>query len=336
MRRLALAFALALGVLAGSPAAAQKPAPAPAAEAAARPHSKLLMVGSGDLLGLYHPVAGAICRLLNRDRAKHGLRCSADITGGAVPNLDGLREGEYELALVQSDLLWAASRGEGPYADRGRFDELRSVFALYPEAVSVLARKEINARLFSELAGKRLWVGEPGTSLRRTAEDAIRLLGLPPTAISVVELPESESGIALCDGRIDAMVRVGGHPAPAFRMPTSVCGARFVNASAEAIAQVTAARPYFMRVEIPGNLYASNPVDINTFGVRAMLATTSRLPADDVYAIAKAVFDNFQELRKLHPALDHLSHADMVEVGAIAPLHVGATRLYREKGWLKP
>ena len=336
MRR--LASALALCALAALPAVAQDTprASAPAADAATRARGKLLMVGSSSLLGLYHPVAGAICRLLNRDHRKHGLRCSAEVSEGSAPNLEGLRDGEYELALVQSDLLWGAARGEGAYAGRGRFDELRSVFALYPEAVSVLARKETNARLLRDLIGKRLWLGEPGSGMRRASEEAIRLFGLPLKEVSIVDLPEAESGAALCEGRIDAMVRIEGHPAPAFRMPTSNCGARFLTASAEAISQVTGPRPYLMRVEIPGNLYASNPVDINTFGVRAVLATTSRLPADDVYAIAKTVFDNFQELRKLHPALEHLAHADMVEVGNVAPLHVGATRLYREKGWLKP
>ena len=149
------------------------------------------------------------------------------------------------------------------------------------------------------------------------------------------DLKGGEDGAALCDNRIDAFVRVIGHPTDAVRLPAAICGARLVPVTGETVDKVIKARPYYAPAQIPGNLYPANPQDTASFGVRAVLMTTAALPAADAYALAKSVFDNFQELRKLHPALEGLSHTAMIKVDGIAPLHEGAARLYREKGWIK-
>jgi hypothetical protein len=88
-------------------------------------------------------------------------------------------------------------------------------------------------------------------------------------------------------------------------------------------------------VSIPGGLYPNNPDAAQTYGVLATVVASAKTPADTVYQIVKAVFDNFDEFRKLHPALANLSPESMVRDGLSAPLHEGAARYYREKGWLK-
>ena len=322
----AVAFALAQSALAQAPEAAAPAAPV-----------KLMMVATGGLTGIYHPAGGAICRVVNHERRKHGLRCSPDSSSGSTANLEDLRGNAVEFAIVQSDVLYLASRGEGPYAARGRFEGLRTVFGLHAEPFTLVARKEVNARRVADLKGRRVWLGEAGSGTRQTVESLMKEFKWELDAASdrVPNLASGEDGAALCDGRIDAFLRIVGHPTDTVRMPAAICNARLVPVSGPTIAKILEARPYFAPAQIPGNLYPANPQDTNTFGVRAILSTTSSLPADDVYAFVKAVFENFHQLRKLHPALDNLSHVTMIDVGSVAPLHEGAARFYREKGWLR-
>ena len=159
--RILLAFATAAAT---TTVLAQAPAAAPASA------QKLVMIATGSLVGIYHPAGGAVCRLVNRDRKRHGLRCSVDSTDGSGANIEALRDGSYEMGIVQSDVAWIASRGEGAYAQRGRFENLRTVFALHPEPITIVARKEANIRRLRELSGKRVWLGEPGSGTRQSLD----------------------------------------------------------------------------------------------------------------------------------------------------------------------
>lgn len=330
LRRTLTRILVATATVTAAPfALAQAPAAAPAST------QKLVMIGTGSLVGIYNPAGGAVCRLVNRDRKVHGVRCSVDSTDGSGANIEALRDGTYEMAIVQSDVVWIAARGEGPYAQRGRFEDLRTVFALHPEPITVVARKEANIRRLRDLAGRRVFLGEPGSGTRQSLEAIMKLLEVQVSDAPLPDLKGGEDGAALCDGRIEAFVRIIGHPTDAVRLPAAICGARLVPVSGETVDRIIKARPYYAPAQIAGNLYPSNPQDTSSFGVRAVLVTTAKLPASDVYAMAKSVFDNFQELRKLHPALDGLNHTAMIGVDAIAPLHEGAARLYREKGWIK-
>jgi hypothetical protein len=76
-----------------------------------------------------------------------------------------------------------------------------------------------------------------------------------------------------------------------------------------------------------------NPADVRTFGVRAVVVTTTRMSDTVAYEITKAVFDNFDDFRRLHPAFETLLVADVVHATGRAPVHAGAARYYRERGW---
>src|SRR5690606_33924532 len=149
------------------------------------------------------------------------------------------------------------------------------------------------------------------------------------------ELRPDEQGAALCDGKIHAFFYTVGHPSANIQDPTTVCGAQLVSLAGPEVDELVESKPYYSPATIPGGLYPNNPRDTRTYGVRATLVTTADLPADDVYLIVKAVFDNFDEFRKLHPALAVLEPEDMVSNGLSAPLHEGAARYYKEKGWIK-
>jgi hypothetical protein len=149
------------------------------------------------------------------------------------------------------------------------------------------------------------------------------------------ELKADEHGPALCDGKIDGFFYAVGHPSANIQDPTTSCGAQLVSLSGPAIEKLIADKPYFAKATIPGGLYPNNPNPTQTYGALATVVASTKAPAETVYQVVKAVFDNFDEFKKLHPALSNLTPEAMVTNGLSAPLHEGAARYYKEKGWIK-
>ncbi len=136
-------------------------APAPAAA-----QQKFVSIGTGGVTGVYYAAGGAICRLVNKDRANHGIRCSVESTGGSVFNANTIKAGELDLGVVQSDVGFNAYNGEGQFKQAGPYPKLRSVFSIHPEPFTVVTRKEANIKSFEDLKGKRFNVGNPGSGTR--------------------------------------------------------------------------------------------------------------------------------------------------------------------------
>jgi hypothetical protein len=295
---------------------------------------KYITIGTGGVTGVYYPAGGAICRLVNKDRAKHGIRCSVESTGGSVFNINTIKAGELDMGVAQSDVHYNAVQGKAQFKEP--FRELRAVFALHPEPVTVVVRKESGVNSFADLKGKKFNVGNPGSGTRATLDELIGAMGWSLSAFSLAsELKADEHGPALCDGKIDGFFYLVGHPSANIQDPTTVCGAKLVSVTGSAVDKLVKANPYYAHATIPGGLYPGNPQDTKTYGVLATVVSSSRVPADTVYTVVKAVFDNFDEFKKLHPAFQVLKPENMVKDGLSAPLHDGAARYYREKGWVK-
>jgi uncharacterized protein len=301
----------------------------------AHAQQKFMTIGTGGVTGVYYAAGGAICRLVNKDRAKHGIRCSVESTGGSVFNINTIKAGELDLGVAQSDVQYNAAKGEAQFKD-GPFKELRAVMSLHPEPFTVLARKEANIKSFTDFKGKRFNVGNPGSGTRASMEELLNAMGWKMSDFSLAaELKADEHGPALCDGKIDGFFYGVGHPSANIQDPTTVCGAKLVSLTGPAVEKLVKAKPYYGYATIPANLYPNNPQETRTFGVLATLVSSSKVPADSVYAVTKAVFDNFDEFKKLHPALAVLDPKAMVKDGLSAPLHDGAAKFYKEKGWLQ-
>jgi TRAP transporter TAXI family solute receptor len=308
--------------------AALNPAPAVAQQ-------KFITIGTGGVTGVYYAAGGAICRLVNKDRAKHGIRCSVESTGGSVFNVNTIKAGELDLGFAQSDVQFNASKGQGQFKDAA-YGDLRAVFSVHPEPFTVLARKEANIKTFADFKGKRFNVGNPGSGTRASLEEMIAAMGWKLTDFALAsELKADEHGPALCDGKIDGFFYGVGHPSANIQDPTTSCGAKLVSVSGPFVDKLIADKPYYAKAVIPGGLYPNNPEGAQTYGVLATVVTSSKAPAESVYQVVKAVFDNFDEFKKLHPALANLKPENMVKDGNSAPLHEGAVRYYKEKGWIK-
>jgi len=302
---------------------------------AAVANQSFITIGTGGVTGVYYPTGGAICRLVNRNRSEHGIRCSVESTGGSAYNVNTIRAGELDFGVVQSDVQFNSYNGEAQFSDAGPYEDLRAVFSLHPEAFTVVARADAGATEFDDLEGKRVNVGNPGSGQRSTVEQMQQLRGQSMSIYSQAsDLRAAEMSSALCDNRIDAMIYVVGHPSGAIKEATSSCDSRLVNVRGDFVEQLLEKYPYYRHATIPGGEYSGNPEAIETFGVAATLVTTINTPEEQVYQLVKAVFDNFDTFTRLHPAFSGLSKEEMVSAGLSAPLHPGAERYYREAGLL--
>jgi TRAP transporter TAXI family solute receptor len=322
MKKLAISLALAVGAAFAAPAAMGQ--------------QKYLTIGTGGVTGVYYAAGGAICRLVNKDRAKHGIRCSVESTGGSVFNINTIKAGELDLGVAQSDVQYNSAKGMGQFKDAGAYGDLRAVMSLHPEPFTVLARKELNAKSFTDMKGKKFNVGNPGSGTRASLEELIAAMGWKLSDFALAsELKADEHGPALCDGKIDGFFYGVGHPSANIQDPTTSCGAKLLPITGAAVDKLVADKPYYAKATIPAGLYPGNAQATETYGVLATLVSSSKVPAESVYAVVKAVFDNFEEFKKLHPALANLKPEEMVKNGLSAPLHEGAAKYYREKGWIK-
>lgn len=296
---------------------------------------KFVTIGTGGVTGVYYPTGGAICRLVNRGRREHGIRCSVESTGGSVYNLNSLRDGGLDMAVTQSDWQYAAYNGVSYFKDQGPFKDLRSLFSLHTEAFTVVVRADSGIKKFTDIVGKRVNIGNPGSGNRATMDVVMDAMGWTNNSFKLAsELKGSEQPQALCDNKIDVMIYNAGHPNGAVQEAATSCDVTIIPVDGPVIDKLVKNNPYYAYTNIPGGMYAGNPNNIKTFGVKATFVTTSRMDDDVAYQIVKAVFDNFDNFKTLHPVFANLDPRKMIKEGNSAPLHRGAERYYRERGWM--
>jgi len=293
----------------------------------------LISIGTAGKSGVYYSAGGAICRLVNQHRLQHGVRCATKSTEGSVANLNSIRAGDLDMAVVQSDWQYHAYTGTGVFEPAGPDTELRSMFSLHAEPFTVVARRGAGIKTIDDLKGKRVDIGSPGSGARATAEIVFAALGWTADDLTLAaEFDSAEQIRAVCGGELDAVVFVVGHPNRSIQEMASSCDVALVPVTGPAIDRLVDANPYYWHTTIPGGLYPGNPEAVKTFGPGATVVTSARVEAAVVYQVVKAVFDNFDEFKKMHPAFASLEKKHMIENGLSAPLHAGAVRFYREAG----
>ncbi|MCC5857346.1 MAG: TAXI family TRAP transporter solute-binding subunit [Ectothiorhodospiraceae bacterium] len=301
----------------------------------AQAQQRFTTIGTGGVTGVYYPTGGAICSLVNRGRSEHGIRCSAESTAGSIYNLNALAEGDLEFGVVQSDWQYHAYNGSDQFADQGPNEDLRAVFSLHPEPFTVVVRPDAEIASFDEIKGKRVNVGNPGSGQRGTVERLMDVYGWTMRDFSLAsELPSREQSAALCDNRIDVVLFTVGHPSGSIQEPIATCDARLVPVTGERVDRLVEETPYYFHATIPGGMYPNHDADVETFGVGATFVTRADVPEEVVYQVTRAVFENLDTFKGLHPAFGVLEADVMISEGLSAPLHEGAKRYFREAGLL--
>ncbi len=290
-------------------------------------------IGTGGVTGVYYPTGGAICRLVNKTRKEHGIRCSVESTGGSVYNLNMIAAGELDMGVAQSDWQYHAYNGTSKFEKKGPNKDLRAVFSVHPEPFTVVARADSGIKDFKELKGKRVNIGNPGSGQRGTMEVVMGAVGWTKKDFKLAsELKSAEQSKALCDNKIDAMVFTVGHPSGSIKEASTSCDSVLVNVTGPEIDKLVADNAYYRMATIPGGMYRGTDGDTNTFGVGATFVTSSKVSEDVIYNVVKAVFENFDQFKKLHPSFSVLKKEEMIKDGLSAPLHKGAVKYYKEAG----
>ncbi len=297
---------------------------------------EFITIGTGGVTGVYYPTGGAICRLVNKGRKDHGIRCSVESTGGSVYNINTIREGELEFGVAQSDWQYHAYNGTSKFEDAGAFEGLRAVFSVHPEPFTVVARADAGITNFDDLKGKRVNIGNPGSGQRGTMEVLLEAKGMTTDDLGLAtELKAAEQSAALCDNQIDAMVYTVGHPSGSIQEATTACDSVLVTVDGDAVTKLIDDNSYYRTATIPGGMYRGSDGDTATFGVGATFVTSDKVSDDAVYAVVSSVFENFDDFKKLHPAFANLKPEEMATAGLSAPLHPGAAKYYKEQGWIE-
>ncbi len=299
----------------------------------AKPKATFVTIGTGGITGLYYPTGGAIAKIVNEKRSTYGIRCTVESTGGSVFNVNAIMAGDLDFGVVQSDRQYQAVNGLEEWSQKGKQEDLRAVFSIHPEAITLVAAVDAGIKDISDLKGKRINIGNPGSGHRQNSIDALKAVGIDHEKDLVAEgIKASEAPGLLQDGRIDAFFYTVGHPNGNIKEATA--GKRKVRfASITGIDALLSRYPYYQKADIPISLYpsAENESNIETFGVKATFVTSAKVPETVVYAITKEVFENFDDFKKLHAAYQLLTKESML-AGLSAPIHAGAMRYYKEVG----
>ncbi|MEQ8709566.1 MAG: TAXI family TRAP transporter solute-binding subunit [Rhodospirillales bacterium] len=306
------------------------------AASGASAQQQFISIGTGGVTGVYYPTGGAICRLVNAGRKEHGIRCSAESTGGSAYNVNTIKAGELEFGVAQSDVQYDAYNGTGGFKEAGPYKDLRSMFSVHAEPITVVARKDANVKNFSDLKGKRVNIGNPGSGTRATWETLEAAYGWKRDDLKLAsEMKSAETGQALCDNKIDAYFWLVGHPASLVQETVSSCEANLVAVTGDIPDKFVKDNAYYRYADIPGGMYAGNPDPTKTFGVGATFVSSATVDEKVAYVVAKAVLSNLDDFRKLHPAFANLKAEEMISASLSAPLHAGAEKAYKELGLIK-
>lgn len=303
---------------------------------------QFISIGTGGPTGVYFQVGQAVCQMVHAEAAegrdegmKHGLRCSAPSTGGSTYNISQIAQGELDFGVAQSD--WQHHAYNCSAEDKVTcFEDLRAVFSVHPEPYQIIAGQNSGIESWEDLEGKRFNIGNPGSGQRGTTEELINGHGWSMDKFEQTsELTSTEQASALCDGKIDAFGYTVGVPNAGVSVATDGCDAYIVDLSDDPVAQkLVDENPYYAWATIPEGTYKTSDEDVTTFGVKATFVTSASVSEDIVYTVTKAVFENLETFQKLHPAFANLDPKEMISDGNSAPLHPGAEKYYKEKGWL--
>lgn len=295
---------------------------------------KFVTIGTGGQTGVYYVVGQSVCRLVNRGTSTHGIKCTAPSTGGSIDNINAIKGGDRELGVAQSDWQYHAINGTSKF-DGNKVDNLRAVFSVHPEPFTVVARADSGIKTFDDLKGKRVNIGNPGSGQRGTMEVLMGAKGWSKDDFALAsELKSAEQSAALGDNKIDAMIFTVGHPSGSIQEATTTVDAVLVAVEGPEVDKLVNDNAYYRKATIPGGMYKGNDNDVTTFGVGATFVSSADVDEDVVYEVVKAVFENFDRFKKLHPAFANLKESEMISDGLSAPLHAGAEKYYKERGWM--
>lgn len=296
--------------------------------------AEFITIGTGNITGTYYPTGGAVCRLVNKYKKETRIRCSAEATAGSVFNIKALNIGEIDFAIAQSDVVYKAIHGEKEFKNSAN-KKLKSVMSIYPELLALIVKKESKINSIYDIKNKRIDIGNKGSGNEATVSALLKHLGIKQSEfISPNKLKVGQAPDALKEGKIDGYFYMVGHPTANIKDAANSTDIKIVPLNNKEINLFVKNKPYYVKGEIPANVYKNVSNEINTFGSKAVLITSSEVSSKAVYTLVKAILENFEEFKKLHPVYKYITKESLLE-GLNAPLHDGAIKYYKENNFIK-
>ncbi|GAB4361914.1 MAG: TAXI family TRAP transporter solute-binding subunit [Gammaproteobacteria bacterium] len=293
-----------------------------------------LLIGGGSVTGVYYQVALHVCNLVNK-HSNGEYNCVGRPALGSVFNINAVNRGLLDFGVCQSDRNWQAATGNADWEGKP-VKKLRSVFSAHPETVLLVTRKDTGINSVSDLKGKRVNIGNPGSGQRGNAEDVLRIYGIDKDKdIQAEGLQQHDASRALVDRKIDAFFYTVGNPSAAIEEPANSTDIKIIPINSPGIKKFISDKPYYVMTRIPAGTYRGVDEDVETYAVKATVVASADASEKMVYDVTKIVFENLDELRAAHAAFKHLTPQEMLG-GLSAPLHPGAAKYYKEKGLKLP
>ncbi len=294
-------------------------------------------IGTGGVTGVYYPTGGAISRMVNKKAEEYGIKATVESTAGSVYNINAVLSGDLEFGVAQSDRQFQAYNGLAEWSESGPRKDLRALFSIHPESITLIATEQSGVRSVGDLEGKRVNIGNPGSGQLQNSKDVLSASGIGLDSIHAEQVKAVEAPALMQDEKIDAFFYTVGHPNGNIKEATSSrIKVRIISIAGAGIDELLKKHSYYAKALIPKKFYPSavNEDDVNSVGVKATFVASKNLDEKIAYAITREVFDNLEEFKKLHPAYAVLTRENMLQ-GLSAPIHQGALKYYREAGLVK-
>lgn len=332
-----LVLALVVSTLAGctQEVAAEPEAPATETPASEEPvvemEDQFITILTGGSSGPYFALGGALSNVLNEKLSY--ANASVESTGASAVNATKIAMGEGEIAFAMNNVISFAYNGTESFADKGAFDNLRGIAALYPNHCQVITLADSGIKEIEDMVGKRIGVGAPGSGTEVDARNILNIHGITYDDIDEDFLSYAEAVEQLKNGTVDAAFLTSGLPNATVMDLSTTHDVVVVPVRAEKVAELATQIPYYKAEIIPAGTY-DNEVDVETAAVVSMLVTREDLDEQVVYDITKTLFENLQVLRDTHAVANKIDVSKYYE-GMPIPVHAGAIKYFDEIGVLQ-
>ena len=293
--------------------------------------STKMTMGTGGTSGTYYAFGGVLGQYIKNHA---GIDVTVVSTDGSKANIEGIDAGDYQLGTVQSDVMAYAWAGTRSFETNGKIDSFRVVAGLYAEAVQLITM-DPSIKSVSDLAGKNVSIGAPGSGVYFNAIDILAAAGLTEADINPQYMSFADSADGLKDGKIDAAFIVAGAPTAAITELCTTNDAYLVPIDGEIAEKLMADCPFYTAHTIPAGTYAGQEADVTTVTVKATLIVSADASEEDVYNLCKAIFENTDAIAKENGKGAELSIENATS-GMTAPFHAGAAKYFAEKGITVP
>ena len=315
---------LVIGLLAGC-GGGDKKAAAPAAPAADK--KVFVNLATGGTAGVYYPLGGAMAEIFNKNIP--GMNASAQSTGASVANINLIKDGKVELALVQNDIAYYAANGTEMFKDK-KVPVIQGIASLYNETIQIVTLEGKGIKTVADLKGKRVAVGALGSGTEANARQIMEIFGITYADIKPQYLSFGEAANGLKDGNIDVAFVTAGAPTAAIQDIAAQNKVALVGIPADKAEALIKKYPFYAKQTIKGKTYPTVTADVQTVAVKAMLVTSEKVDADLVYKMTKAMFSNLDRIKAAHAQGANVQKATALE-GMGIKVHAGADKFFREK-----